>query len=356
MEWKPKTNDGRIGRANDFDSYQIDCQTTKKGKLIAGTKRRICWKFGFSNRDAVQRGLSGSDCRGEEHEVVFVWSLTSGKKFVLADGHEVHWSKQSPFSEKFDGPWKCSWTSNMAGKSRELAVVANASTTLFEKKSGKKSAVDNSFRNFNLLIDGVNYLDMPQMFELGLSKSVEDQHRIRMGGLGSQGRNVEPQPRRRKQIHNIALEATSQHSIQPDRLFFPEQQNQQQRQQLQGSLTLKSGLLSQSMPDMRHVFSASQGGRQSVCDTNHNLAHDHQMLQQPISISPTSVRDFAATNAFVCADTSFKPIQQKHHYLQHNQHQPQYQYQPQQYQPQQQQQLTHAPFNNNYFPHPQQYY
>jgi len=154
--------------------------------MFAGTKRRICWKFGFPNRDAIDKGLSGNECRGEEHEVVFVWSRTSGKKFVLADGHEVHWSKnKSPFSsDKFESKWE------MAG-GHILTVVAHSSCPLlFEKRknnsSNNNSNTDdgsndngNSFRQFDLSIDGISFSKMPKMFQLGLTKNAKNQRMMR---------------------------------------------------------------------------------------------------------------------------------------------------------------------------------
>ncbi|KAG7348144.1 hypothetical protein IV203_016849 [Nitzschia inconspicua] len=133
-------------------AYQVECQMTKKGKMFAGSKRRVCWRFGFASRDAIEAGQTGTDCRGEEHEVVMVWSLTSRKQLVLADGHEVHWSKSRKMFDKFE----CDW--NMAS-GRHLSVVAHASSPLFDKKEG--------FRQFDLKINGVSFWDLPQMYELG---------------------------------------------------------------------------------------------------------------------------------------------------------------------------------------------
>jgi hypothetical protein len=357
------------GRDNDVAvSYQIDCQTTKKGKMIAGTKRRICWKFGFSNRDAVRRGLSGTDCRGEEHEVVFVWSLTSGKKFVLADGHEVHWSKQSLFSETFDGAWQCSWQSQMAGAKRELTVVAHA-------RKNNSSVADGGFRNFDLLIDGVSFSDMPQMFELGLTKTVEDQRRIRMGGgtnaqMGTHAQHQHQPPVRRKHMYNTESDLVSHHSSQSDLPYYHEQhspvaasnellsqsmhgqpyqqrqqqlvsvaasneltsqsmheqpyqqrrQQQQQQQQQQAPLAASNELLSQSMPDIRYNFSASPtsvmaAGGASVPHLNYQFqSHPSQdQLQQENHVSPTSVRQVAATNNpfDLYTTATMKPYQQQ---------------------------------------------
>ena len=117
-----RNNNNRNNTTPDVVAYQIDCQTTKKGKMFAGTKRRICWKFGFSNSEATEQGFSGNDCRGEEHEVVFVWSLTSGKKFVLADGHEVHWSKSSIAKSSIHSPPHPIINLNVPGKVNQWLV------------------------------------------------------------------------------------------------------------------------------------------------------------------------------------------------------------------------------------------
>lgn len=349
-------NDGAV-------SYQIECQTTKKGKMIAGTKRRICWKFGFSNHDAMQKGLSGIDCRGEEHEVVFVWSLASGKKFVLADGHEVHWSKQSLLSEKFDGSWECSWKSLMAGANRELKVVAHASSSLFERKKSKTSCVaDSSFRKFDLLIDGVSFSDMKQMFELGLTKTVKDRHSIQIEGIsalwGKQDgqQQSQPKPQRRKHIYDNEDDSVSHYSrqshqsCQPDLLYIepnrvarkmslsdsmPElrydqqlYQHQQAPQMLlsdstrsdqqpyqdhqyhqQAPLVARKMRHSESMPDLRSAFSTSPT---SVMVAEGSVPHfkcvQHQQKLQQRNLSPISVRSM---NPFDLYSTgAFKPQQQ----------------------------------------------
>ena len=347
-------------------SYQIDCQTTKKGKMFAGTKRRICWKFGFSNREALQRGLSGTDCRGEEHEVVFVWSLTSGKKFVLADGHEVHWSKQSPFAEKFEGSWQCSWHSQLAGKKRLLEVVA------YTKKSKSNTSVaDNSFRNYDLIIDGVPFSDMPQMFELGLTKTAEDQRRMR--GITQQSPPKQAMPQRRKYVHDNELGTASHHSYasqpQPfsprdtsartsfsatdivytqsshsyasqqhqslqdasmnsfsatDLLDFHEQPQQQQPQLLQ-PLAACNELNSRSLPDLRYGFSTSPT---SIMTEISGASVPHFHYQHQNQTSPTSVM---AMNPFDMFATATKPQHQQMHQHQH-------QYKNNNYYPQQQQQ------------------
>jgi len=159
---------GRHGRHGP--AYQIDRQLTHKGKMIAGTKRRVYWKFGFADRDALSSGTKSSiDCRGLEHEIVFVWSLASGKQLLLADGHEVHWGKTRSF-EKFEKTWKMDGT---AGGGHEIKVVAHASSPLlFDNNATSSSVVSSSskqFKQYDLIVDGISFSDMPQICDLGSS-------------------------------------------------------------------------------------------------------------------------------------------------------------------------------------------
>ncbi|CAJ1932358.1 unnamed protein product [Cylindrotheca closterium] len=128
--------------------YQIQCETQNKGKRVASSKRRIRWRFGFAN---LQAGKTGKDCRGAEHEVVFVWSLNSGKQLILADGHEVHWAKIGR-KEKLEVDW------NMSNGNHKLKVVAEPSV---------KSRKSTDSRQFDLLIDGISFSDLPSIYQLG---------------------------------------------------------------------------------------------------------------------------------------------------------------------------------------------
>ena len=39
-------------------------------------------RFGFSNKEALDSGETGTACRGEEHDVTLIWSVASGKRIV----------------------------------------------------------------------------------------------------------------------------------------------------------------------------------------------------------------------------------------------------------------------------------
>lgn len=73
--------------------YQINFRAKRAGKHITATKRRITFQFGFSSAESVAAGRTEADCRGEEHEVVLIWSHMTGKRQLYMDGREFHMSK-----------------------------------------------------------------------------------------------------------------------------------------------------------------------------------------------------------------------------------------------------------------------
>ena len=108
-------------------------------------------RFGFANTEALAAGQTGTDCRGEEHDITFVWSLTSGKRLVLADGQEVHYSNSR--SNIFDFSW------TMKGN-HVLKVVAHGSPPLSPTPG---------FRQYDFFLNGQSFFTFPKVFRLGLS-------------------------------------------------------------------------------------------------------------------------------------------------------------------------------------------
>jgi len=133
----------------NLPTYQIDFAKSSKGKQISKTKRRISWKFGFMNEDAISAGRSGVECRGEEYEVTLIWSITSGKRVVLFNGDEVHYSLR-PREGKFQYQW------TMKG-GHTIKIVGHA--LALNKR--------HNWRQFDLLIDGLSYFDFRKIYELG---------------------------------------------------------------------------------------------------------------------------------------------------------------------------------------------
>lgn len=136
--------------------YQVDWQNEASGKRVSATKRRVRWRFGFSNRAALDQGLKGPEARGEEHEVVLVWSLTSGKRLVVVDGQEVHFSMGRRADAKFETSW------SMFG-GHIFQIIAHAAAPLFN---------EHVFRQFDLIVDGMSFHSFPKIFQLGANNSV----------------------------------------------------------------------------------------------------------------------------------------------------------------------------------------
>jgi len=132
--------------------YAIDFSSQAAGKRIATTKRRCRWRWGYTNQDALENGQTGNGCRGEEHEVTLVWSLTSGKRQILMDGKEVHFIVSRSNVADF------SWTTK---GNHVIKVLAHASPPM-------SSAQINNFRQYDLFVDGQSFFTMPKAFELGL--------------------------------------------------------------------------------------------------------------------------------------------------------------------------------------------
>jgi len=131
--------------------YAIDFTAVACGKRIANTKRRVRWRFGFANPDALAAGETGTACRGEEHDVTLVWSVTSGKRLLLADGQEVHYSNSRSAVLDF------SWT--MRGN-HVLKVVAHATAPM---------TAEPGFRQYDFYVDGRSFFSFPKVYRLGLT-------------------------------------------------------------------------------------------------------------------------------------------------------------------------------------------
>ncbi|KAL3784926.1 hypothetical protein HJC23_000011 [Cyclotella cryptica] len=138
----------------DNPPYQINYRAKRSGKHITCTKRRVTFQFGFSNRDAIASGLTEGDCRGEEHEVVLIWSHVSGKRQIFMDGREIHMSKGPMGNTKFSHSWGIG--------NHVLKIVANATPPTAEQ-----ARMNDGARQFDLFLDGMSYFKFCQIYQLG---------------------------------------------------------------------------------------------------------------------------------------------------------------------------------------------
>lgn len=156
--------------ATRFPVYQIDFQAVAAGKTIASTKRKIRWRFGFPNKQALAAGRTGIDCRGEEHDVVVIWSITSGKRQVYMDGTEIH------FSTSRAGTFQYSWS---AKGNHVIKILAHASAPL------NGISATPGFRQYDMHIDGQSFFIMPKAYEIGISGGRSQQQQNSNGGYHS---------------------------------------------------------------------------------------------------------------------------------------------------------------------------
>jgi hypothetical protein len=107
-------------------------------------------RFGFPSQEALAAGKTGTDCRGEEHDVVVVWSVTSGKRQIIMDGREVHYAATRV------GVMDHSWSTK---GNHVIKVVCHAAAPV---------TATPGFRQYDLFIDGQSFFTMPKVYELGL--------------------------------------------------------------------------------------------------------------------------------------------------------------------------------------------
>lgn len=115
-------------RPNLGTPYQVYTELISTGQNISGTKKRIKWRFGWSDDES-------------EHEIELKHSFMSGKKTIYEDGIEIT-SVSSVLASEFNHGWN---SENCAHIFRIEATFGIASETLY-----------------NFSIDGVSYLDMPR--------------------------------------------------------------------------------------------------------------------------------------------------------------------------------------------------
>lgn len=141
-----------------FIPYQIDYAVTNAAKTLGFSKKKVSFKFGFANPDA--HGMTGAACRGSEHEVTFIWSLASGKRQLLLDGKDVHYSESRQNGWTSDRAWQHSFPLK-DNTVRQTLKVQFISQPVNKDIPGS--------RPFDLRIGGVSYFAFNQIFQLGTS-------------------------------------------------------------------------------------------------------------------------------------------------------------------------------------------
>jgi hypothetical protein len=145
-----------------FIPYYIDYNVKNVSKTIGASKKRVTFKFGFANRTAIDDGLVGAHCRGSEHEVVFVWSLNSGKRQVTVDGKDVHFSSSGQNGWTSDRTWQHVFSLKVPGFGGVFRCH------LISQPAPQGTAV----RPFDLRVAGVSIFKFNQIYQLGTPQMV----------------------------------------------------------------------------------------------------------------------------------------------------------------------------------------
>lgn len=95
--------------------------------------------------------------------MTLVWSLTSGKRLILADGQEVHYSNNR--GNIFDFSW------TMRGN-HVLKVVAHSAPPLSPTPG---------FRQYDFFVNGQSFFTFPKVFRLGLASGDPRGHAVSPG-------------------------------------------------------------------------------------------------------------------------------------------------------------------------------
>ena len=139
-----------------FIPYQIDYAVTNAAKTLGFSKKKVSFKFGFANPQA--NAVTGAACRGSEHEVTFIWSLASGKRQLLLDGKDVHYSESGQNGWTSDRAWQHSFPLKDSTV-RQTLKVHFISQPVHKDIPGS--------RPFDLRVGGVSYFAFNQIFQLG---------------------------------------------------------------------------------------------------------------------------------------------------------------------------------------------
>jgi len=138
--------------------YQLGYKASNVGKRISSTKYKFVWQFGLSNDDALKKGMEGSACCGETHEVILFWSVRSGKRRILVDGIEKYFSVE--FNKRLEA---------------DFTICGNRSAKVIRFLNGRKSDVVSLVDDIpvkrpvitDFWLNGISFFDMPTVNQLG---------------------------------------------------------------------------------------------------------------------------------------------------------------------------------------------
>jgi hypothetical protein len=156
-----------------FVPYQIDYSVKNAAKTIAFSKKRVTFKFGFASPSALKDGSQGPACRGSEHELTFVWSLATGKRQLLLDNKDLHFSESGQNGWTTDRVWQHAF-------SVRDAATGHTYRAIFISQAAINPRDNTPQHPFDLKIGGVSYFNFNALYQLG-TPSMIVHHEARSG-------------------------------------------------------------------------------------------------------------------------------------------------------------------------------
>ena len=187
-----------------FAPYQIDYNVKNTAKTLGFSKKKVIFRFGIANPESIRpgSGLSGAHCRGSEHEVTFLWSLKTGKRQLLVDNKDVH------FSESGQNGWTTDRAWQHVFHVRDVSTGGNFRCHFISQPVNKE--VPGSIP-FDLRVSGVSYFSFNQIFQLGTAAmTTREQSREQNAHQGHghhSGRDSPMSPEERRAIANAKAES-----------------------------------------------------------------------------------------------------------------------------------------------------
>lgn len=200
---------------SSFVPYQVDYAIQNTAKTLGFTKKKVLFKFGFANPDALRRGVSGAQCRGSEHELTFVWSLTSGKRQLFLDGRDVHFSESGQNGWTQDRAWQHAFTMKDATGTYRVHFISQP----------KNPDLPDS-KPFDLRVAGVSYFSFNRIFQLGTPTMTVRENAPRHDGRhhhrSSGGRDSPMSPEERRAVAAAKVESLRDLRSHPQQSKSPE--------------------------------------------------------------------------------------------------------------------------------------
>lgn len=203
-----------------FVPYQVDYSVKNTAKTLGFSKKRVSFKFGFASPQAMEQGLTGAQCRGSEHEVVFLWSLKSGKRQLYLDGKDVHYSESGMNGWTVDREWQHSFPLREMGTNRTFKVH-------FISQPINKDLPES--KAFDLRVNGVSYFRFNEIWKLGTGSMTS---RVGPGGqTHSIGRDSPTTVEERRMIAMAKAESLREFEKQQSQRSQPQAEKPQMQRQ-----------------------------------------------------------------------------------------------------------------------------